>query len=404
MNRFLATSCLMLMATPVLAQNGQNGAVSTDHQPNAQTVACLEAPTRDCAFTSAIQTVISEEFGVERAKVLVGVARSMIETGQKQEALDTLKLALDEARAVRLSLVTQEKIHDIAPLMAQAGDMAGALALTEEIQNPSIQDKVLSQIAAAAYKRGALSDGRVALKQMHNQTRAFWQRMTLLTLAPRDSLQAVDLETLDAEVRENMRPDLRYRGFVQLAIIGDRMGKAGERNYYLAEADDMFPSVIGIQTRADVTALRARNMLNAGMDSVFVEASYELAMLHGSRLRAKDELASFAEKIGPVEAATGRLEMALKRLDAFQAVAEKARYLASLKASSDVSILAAQVRETLVEVQALPGAYERDIVRLELMEGALDNNDLQLSRIIVEAMEDDDNQALALALMAPMLD
>jgi hypothetical protein len=69
-----------------------------------------------------------------------------------------------------------------------------------------------------------------------------------------------------------------------------------------------------------------------------------------------------------------------------------------------MSILAAEVRRLLGDVAELEGAYERDLVRLTLLEGALANEDLPLARHIVEAMEDDDNQALALALMAQLLD
>ena len=103
MKKLLFFTFLTAIAMPALAQNDS---VSTEHRPNEHTMACLEAPTRDCAFTSALQTVIGEEFGIERAKVLIGVARAMIETGQKDQAIQTLMLALDEARSVRLTLVT----------------------------------------------------------------------------------------------------------------------------------------------------------------------------------------------------------------------------------------------------------------------------------------------------------
>ncbi|MCJ9429491.1 hypothetical protein [Kordiimonas marina] len=409
MNRLLATTVLTLFASSALsvsasAQNGSNGSVSEEHKPNAATMACLEAPTRDCAFSAALHTVIGEDFGVERAKVLIGVARSMIETGKDKEALQTLKLALDEARAVHLSLVTQEKIRSIAPLMSTAGDVAGALALTQELTNENVRDGVLIHIAAGAYKRGDIAAGRLALKEMQNRGRAFWQELTLLTEAPKAALAHVKLADLEKKVSAMARPYRHYRGLVQLAIIADRMGNPGDRNQYLAQADDLFPTVIGLQVRADVTAFRLRNMFDAGMSDSFIDASYKLALLHGSRLHAKSELASFSEKVGPVEAARGNLDAALKRLSYFKAVDAKAQYLASLKASKDESILAAQVREVLTEVKDVQGAYERDGIRLDLLECAFANKDIQLARTIVEAMEDDDNQALGLAVMAPMLD
>ena len=400
MNKLLLSTVLGMVATPAFAQNPT---VSNDHKPNEHTIACLEAPTRDCAFTSALQTVIAEEFGIERAKVLIGVARSMIETGQTDQAIQTLMLALDEARSVRLTLVTQAKITEIAPLLARAGDVSGALALIEELQNESVKDTVLTEIAEEAIKSGQLADARVALGEMQNRAKAFWRELSLLARASRESLATVKLADLDPQVRALDRADQRYRGIVQLAVIADRMGDVAERNGYLAEADEMFAGVVGIGTRADVTAQRLRAMYDAGMNETLVNASYELALLHGGRLRDSAQLADFAAKVGPAEAGLGYLDAALARLDAFRQVDAKAAYLASLRPEVGEEKLAEQIRGVLSEVEQLDGAYERDTVRLKLLEGALGNADIELASGIVKAMEDDDNQALALALMAPLL-
>ncbi|SDE52521.1 MULTISPECIES: hypothetical protein [Kordiimonas] len=401
MKKLLFSTFLTAIAMPALAQNDS---VSTEHRPNEHTMACLEAPTRDCAFTSALQTVIGEEFGIERAKVLIGVARAMIETGQKDQAIQTLMLALDEARSVRLTLVTQEKITVIAPLLARAGDGAGALALAEELQNDGIRDAVLAKISEEAISAGKLADARVALGQMSNQVKAFWRELSLLPRAPREALATVDIAGLETKVRAIEVPDQRYQGMVQLAILADRMGRPGDRNAYLAEADELFSSVVGISSRATIAAQRARSMFEAGMNEAFVQESYELALLHGGRVRNTMGLVDFAKKVGVIEAARGDLETALSRLEFFIAVDEKAQYLASLRAGSNQSIFAAEMRELLNEVGELQGAYERDLVRLTLLEGALGNSDMYLARHVVEAMEDDDNQALALALMAPLLE
>ncbi len=378
--------------------------VTSDHKPNEHTVICLEAPTRDCAFKAALQTAIDEDFGIERAKILTGVARSMIATGQLEKAKQTLKMALDEARSVRLSLVTQEKITEIAPLVARAGDTATALALAEELQNDSIQDLVLYNIAEEAAHLGSIADARVALRQTHNQNRAFWHELTILTQVPRSALAGLDFAALEAKIRGIERETLRYRGLILMGIIADRMGRPGDRNALINEADEMFPSLVGIYARAEATADRARSMFDAGMGDAFIEASYTLAVRHGDRLRGAEALSSFANKIGPIEAANGNLEKALSRLEYFEDINEKARYLASLHGGRDNSTLAAQVREFLKEIAEEDGAYERDITRLTLLEGALANNDLFLSRHIVEAVEDDDNQAYALALLAPLLE
>jgi hypothetical protein len=378
--------------------------VTSENRPNEHTLTCLEAPTRDCAFKAALQTVIAESFGIERAKVLIGVGRSMIATGRDEEAKQTLMLALDEARSVRLSLVTQEKITQIAPLLARAGDTAGALALVEELKNDSIKDQVLLKIAEETTALGKIADARVALRQTQNQSRAFWRELSLLGRSPRRALAGLDTAKLETAVRASERVDVKYRGLIQLAIIADRMGRPGDRNALINEADELFPSLTGIYPRAEATADRARSMFDAGMNEAFVEASYTLAILHGDRLRGNEAMALFASRVGPIEAASGNLEGALARLEFFEGIDEKARYVASLRGGRDNSSLAVQYRELLGEIVEQDGAYERDLIRMILLDGALENKDLTLMRRIVEEIEDDDNQAYGLVLMAPLLE
>ena len=405
MKIFNATIALFTFGSTALfnAANGQVP-VTSEHRPNEYTMVCLEAPTRDCAFNAALQTVIAEDFGIERAKVLVGVARAMIATNQQDKAIETLMLALDEARSVHLNLVTQEKISEIAPLLARAGNTAGALALSDELQNVSIRDIVLYKIAEEAAALGSVSDMRVALKQTRNQTRAFWRELSLLTRSPRISFAGLDVAALEAKARDIENVDMKYRGLIQLAILADRMGRPGDRNALLTEADEMFPGVASIHSRAEVTADRARSMYEAGMDDAFVEASYELAVMHGDRLRGYETQATFANKIGVIESAHGNLDGALARLEYFTEVEDKAAYIATLRGGRDGIILASKVRNLLQDVADVEGAYSRDLIRITLLEGALSNADLFLARQIVEVIEDDDNQAYALALMAPLLD
>lgn len=401
---FITPFITLCMALPVAAQNGQNGAAVGSHRPNEYTLACLEAPTRDCAFSSALQTVIAEDFGIERSKVLVAVARALIETGEIDQAIETLMLALDEARSVNLSLVTQEKITEIAPLLARANDTASALALVQEIQIDSVRERTLIAVARENMVAGRIADGYVALSQMANQSRAFWQRLRLLPLAPAEALTSVDLAPLEADVRASTHPDRLYRGLVQLAVLADKKGDPAERQGYLMEADELFAGLIGINERALATAHRVRAMYDSGRGDALVQESYDLFLIHGGRVRSIETQAAIAELVGVVEADRGNLEAAVKRMTFFAEVPDKARYLSSLRTVADEGSLAAEIRMLLNEVVDLEGVYERDLVRLQLLEGALANNDLSLARRVIIAIEDDDNQARALALAAPLLE
>ncbi len=391
-----------LTMSAVAQEENQSGAAS-GHRPNEYTSACLEAPTRDCAFSAALQTVIAEDFGVERAKVLVAVARALIETGQQSQAVDTLMLALDEARSVNLSLVTQEKITEIAPLLARANDTASALALAQELEIDSVKQRALIDIARENIIAGRLADADVALSQMSSPTRAFWQRLRLLPLAPREALSTVDIQALEAQVRSFEQPDRLYRGLITLAVLSDRKGQPADRQGYLMEADELFSGLVSLNGRALATAHRLRTMYDGEATDALLDASYDLVLLHSSRVRGIEALASIAELVGPVEAGTGKLEAAVKRMAFFPELPEKARYLSSLRAETEESSLAAEIRMLLREVPELEGVYERDLVRLQLLEGALRNADLTLATRVVAALEDDDNQARGLALTAPLL-
>lgn len=401
MKKIIFTSVAMMMTTPLVAQSDT---VSERHQPNQYTVACLEAPTRDCAFSAAIQTVIVENFGVERAKVLSAVAQSMIATGQRENALETLNLALEEARSVNLSLVTQEKITEIAPLFARADDSASALALVEEITISSVRERTLINIARESMLAGRVADANVALSQMESEARAFWQRLALLAIAPNAAADTVNIAELEERLRSYSLPGQLYRGLILLSVIADKKGRPGDRQAYLVEADEYFQSIVGLNERAVASAQRVRIMFDGGATPALLRQSYELAAIHTDRTRGLDTLQTIALTMGPAEVGMGYLEQAIRRLDAFTELPEKARYLSELRLPKEAASLAVETRALLTEVEELPGAYERDLVRLTLLEGALGNDDVTLALRVIETIEDDDNQARGLALLAPLLD
>ena len=403
MKKMMMTMVLAGVSASAVAQTENQSGAASGHRPNEYTTACLEAPTRDCAFSSALQTVIAEEFGVERSKVLVAVARALIETGQESQAVETLMLALDEARSVNLSLVTQEKITEIAPLLARANDTASALALTQELQIDSVKQRTLIAIARENILAGRLSDAEVALSQMSSQTRAFWQRLRLLPKVPRETLALIDISALDQQVRTFEQADLLYRGLITLAVLSDLKGEPADRQGYLMEADELFSSLVSINDRALATAHRLRTMYDGGVNEMLQDASYELVLLHSSRVRGVETLASIAELVGVVEAGSGKLDAAVKRMAFFPELPDKARYLSSLRSETEESSLAAEIRILLREIPELEGVYERDLVRLQLLEGAIANDDLTLATRVIAALEDDDNQARGLALAAPLL-
>ncbi|UTW58031.1 hypothetical protein KFE96_14565 [Kordiimonas sp. SCSIO 12603] len=394
----LVIAALMMSAS----YSGYAQEVSSSDRPNTHTLNCLAQLNRDCAIKAALQTVIEEDFGIQRAKILIGVARSMIATGNTQDAQQTLMLALDEARSVNLSLVTSEKISEIAPLLAKAGDTAGALALVQELSHKTVKDITLLRIAEEAAAAGTFADARVALAQLSNPKRAFWREISLFSRADKETIGAADRITVEEIVRTEEAAELKYRGFIILAIMAEKMGETDLAAKYLLEADEFFQTILGQNMKAFIAADRARAMLEAGLNTQ-AEDSYAKAIGYAGRLRAKGPHVTFADKIGSVEAASGHLNRAIGRLAYYDDVKEKVRYLKHLKVGQPAEELQTAYNATLDEIAAMDGAYERDVIRLDLMEAAISNQDLVSAKKIVAAVEDDDNQAFALALLAPLV-
>ncbi len=405
MKKIIRTTAISMLTLPMLTVGvvGQSNTVASGHRPNEATVSCLGDPNRECAISAAMQTVIGEELGLERARVLVGVARALIELDDKERAVQTLLLALEEARSVRLTLITQEKIKQIAPLLARAGDVADAIEFAREIQIDSVRDRVYSNITEEAILHGDLSGALNAISKTENEARSFREELRVYSLAPVEMLTAEKVSELEIRIRAEAKPENMYRGIIHLAIMADRQGNTSRRDALYSEAEELFPSIQSLQLRGQAMISRLQAVELAGLDEDQLIASYELAVLHGERVRGGDAQKDFATQIGAIEMKIGFFEQAVARLTAFNTPEEKARYLAELVSPDGVQMLGDYYATTLTELSAIEGVYERDLARLALLEGALGNRSVDLATNIVSALEDDDNQALGLALMAPML-
>ncbi len=370
--------------------------------PNEYVSACLQSLSQECALRSALQTAIAEELGLEKATVLIGVAEALIDVGQDASALQTLSLALDETRDARLPLVTQEKIKSIAPLMARAGDFAGALALVEEIQIQSVQDQVLESLAAIAINDGDLASAQVALNQVGGQRRMFWRSLELYLKAPVSALKGLDLQAYEISINEQDRPDLKYRGLVTLALIERRRGDRELSDMYMAKAEALLANVISAQTLADMVSVKIQALYEVEGPGEVLDAAFA-AIGRSLSGAGRQKMIVFANRVGPIEAATGRLDDALSRLDLMSELEARVSYVASLRPETPQAGLQTVARMLMAEIQPLESMFERDHLYLQLLEGVVATGDLVLAEELVRVVEDDDSQAIAIAKLAPLL-
>lgn len=404
MRKFFVSAGMMLaLSVSVSAQENGAPTVASDHKPNEHTLACLENLNRDCALSAAIQTAISEELGLEKAKVLTGVGQAMLSVGDKTRAQRTLMLALEEARSVGLALVVQERIRTIAPLLAKSGDIASALSLVEEIQIDRVRDQILQQIAEAAIEEGDLASAQVAVDQIKNKRVAFWRELELYLKAPTNVLAAVDLIPFVEGIEKEPRADFQYRGLVTLALIERRRGYSDREASLLAGADALLDKVLSRQLTAEMMSLKLRAFYAAGFRGDML-ASLMDGVVENSRQLRNDALVAIAGRVGPIQAAEGRSTAALEWMRVFEdSLEDKARYLARLKFDAPNTAHSELVEALLQETRAVDGAYDRDNLRLSLLEAAIGAKNINLARQVVSQIEDDDNQALGLAQLIVLL-
>lgn len=388
---------VFLGSMTAFAQTGDN------NEPGAAMVACVSAPSRDCAFSSALQTAVAEELSIERARILVAVSESLLAVGERDQAIGSLGLAVEEARNVGIDFVAQEKIKDIAPLYAAAGDFDMALSLAENLAIRLTKERVLSLLVKEAYAAGNKAAVDRALGGFVNESRRFWERLNHAVHAPAEMIAALDRSALEAQVRGLKRPDHLYRGLSLIAALSHKIGDMETRDRLLTETADVLDLVASDMIRADILTLRLQAFHTVDMEDDAFQETYRRASILADRIRAREEKWRLSVRLGSVEAQTGWAQRALDRVATFDAIAEKAEYLATLDALPALSSIGETLASLQSELDDVEDRFERDRLRLLMIRAAAAGDARDTAMSIVRSMEDDDTQAQALALVAKIL-
>lgn len=387
------------------AQDGRESYVP-QNKPNQYTKDCIAAPTQKCALEAALQTVLNEQLGGERARVLIGVAEALIDLGQIDRAIRTLKVALNEARGAGLTLIYEEKIKDIAPLFMRAGDSASALALVDQTRYGANRDSLLSRLAKEAARRGDLAAMRVALGQIRNQNRAFWEQLNWMIEAPTGSLGVIDYPSLEQKILGYERSDSVHRGFTLLAGLAFKQGDEDVFQFYLDRAVNRFSALISEPIRLEQIARRIDILFRAGVPVDKIEPFYDdFAGMETKRIRGAS-FKTYSRLIIGYEAHTGRVEKALARLQVYEGIEIQMAQLPAVvaPASADYEAqLQDYYADSLTTLLPLESAFERDRARLSILRGAVQNNLTGAALSVISTLEDDDSQAVGLALSARLL-
>ena len=378
--------------------------VTQGHKPSAEMQACLSAPTRECAIAASLDTVIKEEMGLERAKVLSALTEAFIDMKDMEQARGILDMALEEARSVGISIALQISLKDIAPLYARVGEADMAFDLALEMQFEVTRDAVFKEMALLFAAKGDFNAMQRALDGITNKDKSFWFQVDALKKT--DQPIPLDLLTsITAIVGAFDRYDLQYRGKSALAVLKTKSNDAQGATVLWDELDANFVKISSNSVKAQFAAVKVADMALANLDDKLIDEQLGFAQALASRIKSNGELQMLAGYLGPVEMMRGYEKTAVDRAISFDDVSERLKYyikLAKVKHTQSLPLIKA-INKDLIKILAVDGAYERDGLRYHALRAAYQMKDVALIKRIVEAIEDDDNQARGVALLSAIL-
>ena len=378
--------------------------VTEGHKPSAEMQECLLAPTRACAIATSLGTVIKEEMGIERAKVLSALAEAFIDMKDMVQARGVLDMALEEARSVGISIALQIALKDIAPLYARLGEADMAFDLALEMQFEVTRDVVLREMASIFAAKGDFKAMQRALNGIHNKDKSFWFQVDVLKKT-NQPIPLDQLTTITATVETLNRYDLQYRGKSALAALKTKFNDPQGATILWDELDADFVKISGNSAKAQLAAVKVADMTFARLDDALIDDQLGFAQALALRIRSNGELQMLAGYLGPVEMMRGDEDTAVGRAIFFDEVSERLKYyikLAEVKHTQSLSLIKA-INKDLIKILAVDGAYERDGLRYHALRAAYEMKDVALIKRIIEATEDDDNQARGVALLSALL-
>jgi len=367
-------------------------------------LACLDKPTRDCALAAPVQALLVETAEAEQASILIGIAEALVDLGDTNRAQITLRLALQKAEASGFPILIQQRLQEIAPLMAKAGDAAKAEELALGVRFGTQRDNALTALAAVAAAAGDVVRLRALTSQLRNKTRSFWTELNLLGQMPAAALKNLALDDYLTRVRAMQRSDFAVRGLGLVAIIAHKQGDIAARDTLLDElASRRGPLASGMIT-ASVMALLVEAMDKAGLPDDLIAPYYGIARQNLAGSAGSDDFyANFVRRVAPFVSRSdfaGGLIGLLDRLDQPQQKLAVINHISSDTPADLADRLFQLARQQILLIER---ALQRDIQRVRLADTAARLKNLDALKAVALTMEDDDGLARALARMAPLL-
>ncbi|MGF1606228.1 MAG: hypothetical protein ACFB22_07795 [Rhodothalassiaceae bacterium] len=370
---------------------------------------CLATPSRECALRTALRVTADEELAIERAKVLLALADSFRVIGAEQRAVEALSLAAKEARDIGISIGTEQHFVEIAGLYGAMGRQDAADRIITEIEDRILRARARGEAALGLLRAGRAEASAALLTAI--EVPAIAQEYALraaeyLVRAEGQTDPGPALAAADTLLNGNAQRFYRELGQLRLATALARAGRAEDAQAIRAGIDVSLDRSLPPDFRAELLAGLARLDIALGdreaatrnltaatrwlrRSTVTYDRNRALGVVAAAALAAdqRDLVARLAEDVEDLTARTRLIDTLAP----------------AITTSQDRALLVDLARQTLPLIDALEGRFERDQARYDLVTALIDAGAGQAAAEIIAAIEDDDQQARALAYLARLL-
>jgi hypothetical protein len=132
--------------------------------PDTVWTECLEAPTRACVLRRGVQVAQSIVDARSRSDGLTVIADAQFEAGLTADGAATIDQALRAAQSIGY----EERLDDIAQVLAKAGRFAEARQVARSIANQYLQATAVALIAVAEGKAGDIGEALQSVQAIEN--------------------------------------------------------------------------------------------------------------------------------------------------------------------------------------------------------------------------------------------
>lgn len=422
--RLVARSLLVpaLVAATAAGATNQTPAAREDVEPDttaersdaraalrAARTACVAAPTRDCALTVALRTVAEEDLAIERAKVLIAVADSLAHVGDMGIARRTLRLGLEEAESIGISVATDAQLAGAAPVYAMLGSDDAALRTSRRIEDAVLRDRSLGDVVRALGTAGKTELAVAALDTIDQPVVRL-----LATIDAAEAALAAGWITparafankvpgfLDPTLARSVRLQVEAR----LTAVQARLGAVEPARTELTRLVDEVEAVVFSADKARVLAAVARAWLaledDAGYDRAITRAT-----AFARRVRSDTDREVAVHDVALARAAAGDVSGAVEELGMIDDLRSRSRAiqaLAVLPLSNEArGELADFIEGSLSLSNGSDSSFERDLARYRAVTALTELKQVAAAIRVIDSIEDDDTQAQAFGYLARAL-